>query len=342
MSLFQIAWLEDRPAADLALARSLLPGDFAIEPAPLSASGEASPESAACLTQAEALLVQHAPVSEHVLNQAPRARLVQLYGVRDEWIDRKAAKRRGVEVAIMPLRGCIAVAELGMTLILALSKQLITAHGDTTSGAYRRLALTPTATDQARFAFQWMKLGGVFELNGTTLGIVGLGEIGTEMARRARAFGMDVVYNKRVRLPEQTESMLGVGWADFDALLAKSDFVALTLPYSKAVHHLIGARELGLMRSSSFLVNLARGPLVDECALAQGLADRRIAGAGLDVFEQEPLPFDSPLAQSPHVILTPHIGGGSGGAREKQLGDVLHNIVSFARTGEARYTGSTF
>jgi len=332
---FRIAWLEDRPAADLELARSLLPPDVSIDLLPLGESGLPTGQHSQLLGQSDALLVQRTPVSETLLALAPRARLVQLYGVRDEGIDRDAAERLGVRVEVTPLRGCIAVAELAMTLVLALSKRLIQAHRMTVEAAYLQLGLEPSPTDQNTHAFQWLKLAGIFEVNGMKLGIFGLGEIGTELSHRARAFGMEVVYTKRSRLPERSERTLGVTWNEPDQLLRDSDFVVLALPYSKPVHNLIGRRELSLMKNSAFLVNVARGPLVDEVALVEALDAEQIAGAGLDVFVNEPLSNDSPLARSDRVVLTPHIGGGSGGARVKQLSDVLANIVQFARSDKA-------
>jgi phosphoglycerate dehydrogenase-like enzyme len=236
----------------------------------------------------------------------------------------------------MPLRGCIAVAEHAMTLVLALSKQLVTAHRTTASGAYRELGLEPTPTSQAVHAFQWMKLP-LFEVHGATLGIVGYGEIGTEASLRARAFGMDVVYTKRQRLPAAIEQRYGVEWDELDGVLARSDFVLLSLPHTPESERLIGERELGLMKPSAFLVNIARGGLVDEEALVAALREGRIAGAGLDVFVEEPVPYDHPLLELDNVILTPHIGGGSGGARVKQMSDVLDNVVRFARGEPARH-----
>jgi glyoxylate reductase len=337
-SPFRIAWLEDRPESDLDLARSLLPDGFCVDLIPPSGSGCLDRGHRQLLKEAAAILVQRSPVSAELLDQAPKVRLVQLYGVRDEAIDQAAARGRGVTVAVMPLRGCIAVAELAMTLVLALSKRLTWAHRSTVDGSYRASGLEPHQTNQATHAFQWMRLAEVFEVSGMTLGIIGLGEIGTEVAERARAFGMDVIYNKRSRLPERSERELGVTWRERDDLLRDSDFVLLALPYSDSVHHLIGRKELKLMRKSAFLVNVARGPLVDEAALTDALDRGLIAGAGLDVFDKEPLPYDSPLTRSDRVILTPHIGGGSGGAREKQLSDVLRNITRFASSGEALHT----
>lgn len=318
MSDFTIAWVDEQPEDELEYAHTLLPDGFRV--VNLNGGGEA-----------DALLTKAAPVDASVLAAAPGARLVQKYGAREDGIDLDAAARAGATVATMPLRGCVAVAELAMTLILALSKQLVVSHRVTVDGAYRELGLTPERTSQRTHAFQWMKLPHLLEVHGRTLGIVGYGEIGTEVSARARAFGMDVLYTKRTRLPEAIEDRLGVRHRALDDLLAESDFVLLSLPHSPESEGLIGARELELMRSGAYLVNIARGPLVDEGALVSALADRRIAGAGLDVFVEEPVPHDHPLLALDNVIVTPHIGGGTGGAREKQLRDVLDNVVRFAR-----------
>lgn len=176
-----------------------------------------------------------------------------------------------------------------------------------------------------------MKLPGLMEVYQQTLGIVGFGEIGTETARRARALGMEVLYNKRQRLPVDIETAEGVTYAERDDLLRQSDFVLLATPLTPQTEKLIGARELDLMKPSAFLVNISRGGVIDEEALVDALRRHRIAGAGLDVFVYEPIPYDHPLLQCENVILTPHIGGGSGGGREKQMTDVLGNVAAFAR-----------
>ena len=118
---------------------------------------------------------------------------------------------------------------------------------------------------------------------------------------------------------------------ELDSLLAASDFVLLSMPHTPETDRMIGARELNLMQKSSYLVNIARGGLVDESALVDALKERRIAGAALDVFVDEPVPWDHPLLELDNVIVAPHIGGGSGGARIKQMSDALDNIVRFAR-----------
>jgi phosphoglycerate dehydrogenase-like enzyme len=320
MSEFVIAWVDEQPANDLELGNELVPDGFRV----VNLDGEG----------ADALVTKAAAVDATVLAQAPHARLVQKYGGREDGIDLGAAGAAGVTVATMPLRGCIAVAELATTLILALSKQLVVAHKATVEGGYRALGLTPEPTSQRKFAFQWMKLPELLEVHGRTLGVVGYGEIGTEVSVRARALGMNVLYTKRTRLPEAVERRLGVTYRPLDDLLGQSDFVLLSLPHSPESDKIIGARELSLMRPESYLVNIARGPLVDEPALVDALASGRLRGAGLDVFVEEPVPYDNPLLALDNVIVTPHIGGGTGGARVNQMSDVLANVVRFAR-GEA-------
>jgi phosphoglycerate dehydrogenase-like enzyme len=328
-----ISWLDPQPESEVAFAQDLLPDGFVIA----ASSDGGSAERERLLADADAIVTRHVAVGAEVLSAAPRARFVQKYGGREDGLDLDAAERAGVAVAVMPLRGCVAVAELAMTLVLALSKELVAGHAATVSGAYRDLGVEPVRTSERVIAFQWMKLTELFEVYGKTLGIVGYGEIGTEVSKRARAFGMNVLYTKRTRLPGALEDRLGVTWRDLDDLLAESDVVLLTLPHTPESERLIGARELELMRSDAYLVNTARGGLVNEDALVDALRERRIAGAALDVFVDEPVPYDHPLLALDNVILTPHIGGGTGGARVKQMSDVLDNIVRFFRDGKASH-----
>ena len=283
------------------------------------------------LTEAEVIVTQDRPVTGEMIAAAPKLRLVQRYGSQPTEIDLAAAQAAGVAVATMPLHGCIAVAELAMTLILALSKNLIEAHAATVAGAYRDFGVEPILTEQKRHKFQWMKLPGLLEVRGHTLGIIGFGEIGAETARRARAFDMQVIYNKRRRLPAALEQAEHVTYAEKDDLLRQSDFVLLSTPLTPETQGMIGSRELALMKSSAFLVNICRGGVIDEAALVDALQSRRIAGAGLDVFVYEPIPYDHPLLACDNVILTPHIGGGTGGARDRQMDDVLANVQRFLR-----------
>jgi phosphoglycerate dehydrogenase-like enzyme len=326
---FTIAWIDPQPAEEVEFAQSLLPQGFRVVAPDTADRGRI----AALVGEADAILTRSTPIDRELIASGSRVRMIQKYGRREDGLDLEAAREAGVLVALMPLRGCIAVAELAMTLILALSKNLITAHRDTVQGAYRELGLKPVITSQRVIAFQWMKLA-LQEVYGTTLGIIGYGEIGTEVSQRARSFGMTVLYTKHTRLVPTIEQRLEVTWAERDELLSRSDFVLLSAPHTPETERMIGVRELRLMKPTAYLVNIARGGLVDEEALVQALQEHRIAGAGLDVFVEEPVPADNPLLNLENVILTPHIGGGTGGARVKQMTDVLENVVRFAR-GEA-------
>jgi phosphoglycerate dehydrogenase-like enzyme len=330
---FLIAWADPQPPDEVEYAQNLLPKGFTIA-APSTGDRERLVELAG---RADAIMTQRVPLDADLIVSSGRLKIIQKYGGREDGIDLDAAERAGVRVAVMPLRGCIAVAELAMTLLLALSKQLVTAHEKTASGAYRDLGLTPKATSQTVIAFQWMQLPELFEVDGATLGIIGFGEIGTEIAKRARAFGMQVLYNKNTRLPTDIEQHLEVTFTDVDDLLARSKFVVLSAPHTARTERMIGERELGLMSSDAYLINVSRGGLVDEVALAAALRNRQISGAGLDVFVEEPVPADNPLLSCENVILTPHIGGGTGGAKQKQMSDVLNNIVKYASGDRARY-----
>jgi phosphoglycerate dehydrogenase-like enzyme len=324
---YHVLMLDPSPESEREFMQSLLPEDgFTVAAVAETDTGPSSD----LLADAEAIVTRTQPVTAETIAASPKLKLVQKYGGRPDRLDLDAARDAGVAVAVMPLCGCIAVAELTMTLLLALSKQLIEAHRTTVSGAYRELGLVPTPSSQRIHAFQWMKLPHLQEVRGQTLGLIGFGEIGTEVAKRARAFDMDVLYHKREPLPAAIETMLGVRAASLDDLLRQSDFVSLHVPHGDDTDRLIGARELALMKPTASLINTCRGPVVDEEALIAALGDGTIASAGLDVFTLEPLQHDSPLTRLDNVILTPHIGGGTGGAREKQMRDVLANVVRFA------------
>lgn len=331
MTPLTVLFADPKAATDLEWIVQLPPAQGLRLLAPTDASAQAL---AALLPEAEAIVTQYTPVTAETMGAAPRLKLIQRYGTRPDGIDLDAAAAASIAVATMPLHGSIAVAELAMTLILALSKNLVRAHAATVSGAYRNLGVEPIRTEQRKHKFQWMTMQAqMCEVVGQTLGIIGFGEIGTETARRARAFGMSVLYNKRTRLPANVELSEGVTFAEKDDLLRAADFVLLATPLTPETEKMVGARELALMKPSAFLVNICRGGVIDEEALVVALRNRQIAGAGLDVFLYEPIPFDHPLLQCDNVILTPHIGGGTGGARDRQMGDVLANVARFASDG---------
>jgi len=233
---------------------------------------------------------------EEWLPLAPRLKLIQQGGVgyADDFI--RAARDHGVPVAITPEGTCLGVAEHTILLILAVYKHLAEAHATMRAGGW----------DHERFRRD------SYFFYGKTLGIVGLGRIGTDVARRARGFEpARGLYHDLFRKPPEVERELGVQYAELDDLLRESDVVTLHVFLSEASRHLIGERELGLMKPSALLINTSRGAVVDEAALYRVLRDRRLWGAGLDAWTEEPTPPDNPLRRLPNVTCTPHMATGT-------------------------------
>ena len=269
------------------------------------------------------LIAQTASVDAALLDRLGGLRAVLKLGRSYFNIDVAALRQRGLQFASVPRKGPNCVAELALTLILALSKDLIVSNESVALGAYRYRGLQPILTSQRKIAFRWMENARVHEVTGKTLGIIGMGEIGCELARRAAVLGMRNVYYKRSPLSAELESVFDATYAPLDDLLRQSDYVCVATPQTPETEGLIGAAQLALMKESAYLVNIARGGIIDEEALIEALQNNRIAGAGLDVFVYEPLPADSPLCALDNVILCPHIGGGTGTNRNIELGAAL-------------------
>lgn len=287
------------------------------------------------LADVRAVVTQFAPVDDALLGSLPGLRAVLKMGRNHENVDTAAVRRRGLSFAVTPRKGPNCVAELALTFILALSKDLMISHRSVAEGAYRLRGLTPERSAQWKMAFHWMRHTTLHEVRGKTLGIVGMGEIGCELARRADVLGMRVLYTKRRPLSQELEAAFQASYRPLDALLAESDYVCLAVPHTTETEGMIGAQELAAMKPSAFLVNICRGGVVDEEALIEALRERRIAGAGLDVFTFEPLPADSPLCRLDNVILTPHVGGGTGTNRRLELSEALSALSQLLAAGDS-------
>jgi glyoxylate reductase len=222
----------------------------------------------------------------------PGLRVVANVAVGYDNIDVAACIARGVVCTNTPGVLTAATADLALALILASTRRL---------GEAERMIRAGGTWSWSMF----FMLGS--GLQGKTLGIVGLGKIGTATARRARAFGMDIAYTGRRQADPALEAELGATRLELDGLLATADVVSIHCPLSEATRHLIDARRLGLMKPRAHLINTSRGPVVDEAALAEALAAGTIAGAGLDVFEHEPV-IEPALYQLENVVLIPHLG----------------------------------
>ena len=250
-------------------------------------------------------------IDDDLLAAAPSLRVVANYAVGFDNIDRAAAAARGVVVTTTPDVLTEATADLAWTLILAAARRVV--EGDTLVRSGRWTTFSPT-----------MLLGA--PVAGRTIGIVGLGAIGTAVARRAQGFGMTVLYVNRHR-NLAAEAELGAQPVSLDELLARSDVVSLHAPLNDDSQHLIDAAALARMKPTVILVNTARGPLVDEPALFAALADGTIAAAGLDVFEHEPN-LAPGLTELPNVVLLPHIGSATTEAREAMVRLCCDNIIA--------------
>lgn len=305
----RIVFVTDFPdAADA--AREMVPSEF-----DFVVAAARSREYLEALRDAEYLVGFVDGLVDHDLFEvAPNLKLVQLLSAGYDKANVDAARRAGVPVANNGGANSVAVSEHALLLMLAVSRQLATLHRSVINGHWRG-EVTPR----------------VHELRGKTLGIVGLGTIGKKTARLAAAFGMHLTYYDIARLPEEQEDALGVRFRLLRELLRDSDVVTLHTPLTASTHHLIGAPELELMRSDAILVNTARGPIVDEVALHRALAEGVIAGAGLDVFDQEPPPVDNPLFQLDNVVLTPHLAGPTFESNIARVRNAFDNVQRVAR-----------
>jgi len=251
-------------------------------------------------------------IDGELLAACPHLRAVATASVGYNHIDLAACRERGIVVSNTPDVLTEATADMAWALLLAAARRV------TESGHWLR------AGKWRRWAFDQF-LGA--DVHGTTLGIVGMGRIGSAIARRARGFEMSILYHNRSRAPNEDE--LGAQRVELDALLARADHVVLVLPYSAATHHAIGARELAAMKPTATLVNIARGGIVDDAALAEALRAGTIAGAGLDVYEGEPA-LNPALLTLSNVVLTPHIGSATRTSRVAMAMLAADNLVAYA------------
>ena len=285
----RILFSPSQPQAILDIARSLTPPGFELVMADVG-----TPAFYAAAAEAEYYLGLARQMGGEFFRAAPKLRLVQLLSAGYDRVDVEAARKSGVPVANNGGANAIAVAEHTLMLRLAVLKRLVPFHNDVVAGKWRVGNFAETR---------------VFELAGKTLGIVGLGNIGKKVARRAVAFDMDVQYYDIARLTEDAEDALGVRFVLFAELLRTSDVVTLHVPLDPTTRAMMSAREFAMMKPSVILVNTCRGGVVDEAALRRALTEGQIAAAGLDVMVEEPPPPNHPLFALPNVTLTPHSAG---------------------------------
>jgi glyoxylate reductase len=255
-------------------------------------------------------------IDAEVIGAAQNLRGIAMMAMFPGVIDVEAATARGIPVTVIPHLITRTTCDLTVAILVSLAWRIPEADRFVREGRFHQEQSTTFLTH---------------ELTGKVVGMVGVGAIGTEIVKRLKAFEMDVIYTKRNRLPEDEERELGIRWVpERDDLLREADFVVLMATYNKSTHKLIGEREFGLMKPSAFFINTARGRIVDEPALISALRSGEIAGAGLDVYWNEPPvsePAPSPeLFEFENVILTPHIGSATHEARDRMALAAVENL----------------
>jgi D-3-phosphoglycerate dehydrogenase len=259
-----------------------------------------------------------------VIESSKKLKMISRHGVGYDTVDIDAATRAGVLVTVTPYALTESVAETAIGLMLSVARKLTIAD---------RLVKEKRWTDRNVAV---SKLMGV-ELAWKTLGIIGLGRIGAHVAKRAIAFGMKVTYYDMMRY-ELLEGLMSIEYVTLDELLSKSDFVSIHTPLTEATRGLIGERELKRMKGSAYLINTSRGQVVDQKALVRALKERWIAGAGLDVFDVEPIALSDPMLDLDNVVLTPHVSSATIEARGRMSREAALNVVTVLRGQQPRNT----
>jgi phosphoglycerate dehydrogenase-like enzyme len=313
----KILFSPKQPDAILDIARSLTPPGFE-----LVIVDPGTPAFYEAAADAEYYLGLARQMGGEFFRSTPKLRLVQLLSAGYDRVDIEAARKAKIPVSNNGGANALAVSEHAIMLMLAVLKRLIRFHNDVVAGKWR-----VGNQDEGR----------VYELGGKTVGIVGLGNIGKKVARRVSAFDTRVQYYDIARLTEHEEDALGLRFVLFDELLRTSDIVTLHVPLDDSTRHLIGRRELGLMKPTAILINTCRGPVVDEDALHAALSQGKIVGAGLDVMVEEPPKPNHPLFALPNVTLTPHSAGPTWENWTARFRNGFDNIQRVAGGGKPRW-----
>lgn len=300
-----------QPVAESALARLRAVADVEVN----ADSSKVIPKDALCAGVARCdilMALLHDRIDRDVLDANPKLRAINAMVITPDQIDIAEATRRKIPVTNIPALVTDATADLCIGLLLAVARRIVEGDKLFRAGVYPGSQSNHLA-------------GGA--VTGKTLGLVGAGRIGQAVARRAYGFGMGIVYADPRRLPDAEEAKYGMVQVSYDELLREADFVSLHPQLGPETRHLLGARELRLMKKTAYVINTSRGPVIDEAALVQALAEKRIAGAALDVFEHEPKVTPA-LLTMPNVVLTPHLGSAVLELREGMAHVVVDNVIA--------------
>ena len=271
---------------------------------------ETQEELRSALPEARGIAVEALTMGRDELAAAPKLKFVQKYGLRPSSIDTAACAERGVAVLTIRRRANIACAEHAMALMLTQARKLDRLIGRVTVERLAEAGYPYKPFDRRHTPnSNWGRIGGIRMLHGATLGVIGMGEIGREIATRASAFGMRVLYFQRRPLPPAEESALGVSYAPLDTLLAECDWLIPQLPEAPSTRNLIGAAQLARMKPGAFIVNVSRPDVIERGALIDALKSGRLGGFALDPLYEAPARDDDELLALKNVILVPHLAG---------------------------------
>jgi len=253
-------------------------------------------------------------INAEVFDAAPNLKIVAQMAVGFDNIDVNEATKRRIYVTNTPGVLTETTADFAWTLLMAVARRVVEADRYVRTGKWK-------------VSWHPMMMQGR-DIYGTTIGIVGLGRIGCAIAKRAKGFDMNVLYYDVIRRPD-FEKEYNIQFTQLDTLFQKADFVTINAPLTKETYHLVDEKKLKLMKKTAYLINNARGPIVDEKALYKALKESWIAGAALDVFEQEPTPVENPLLKLDNVVVAPHISSASYETRSRMAEMVAQNLVAF-------------
>lgn len=290
--MVNVLFISEHPEAVRQVIAAQAPNGFAVT---VCGADDSETQKSSLARDADFVMLHVSQLTDDVLRAGGgRVKLVQFLGGFNDQVNLQLANELGITVATNGGANSYAIAEHTILLMLALHRRLPACMRFLHAGRWRT-DLNVENENQG--------------IAGKVVGILGLGKIGKQVARRLRGFDVNVLYHDTNAASPEEEKALGVTRAPFTEVLRRSDVVTVHVSLSPATRHMLGRRELALMKPSAFLVNTARGKLIDEEALCEALRERRLRGAGLDVFEREPLPADSPLLTLDNVVLTQHIGG---------------------------------
>ncbi len=303
----------EMPPDILVLVRDMKPAGFTLQMVPPSASAE---EITAAIRDAEYLLGFPRFLPDQAYTEAKRLKLLQVLSAGYDYVNIAGARKARIPICANGGANSVAVAEHAIMLMLAVYRKLVAFHQNVVAGQWHQ-GIPRTVN--------------IYELEGKTVGLVGLGNIGGQVARRVKAFDAQVIYYDAVRRSPQEEEQLGIQYAPFEALLETADIVSLHVPLNENTRHMIDARAFGCMKPTAIVINTCRGEVIEESALIDALQHGRILAAGLDTLAKEPPDPTNRLLTLPNVTLTPHSAGPTVDSYRKRFGNGYANIERVAR-----------